>query len=784
MDTLKSELRKLISTKAKDYKIKRVFIKYLGLRFKELQNTVDLGFAGTKLAYIYREFFEEFDRELMKSYSGALTRVRAPKAGGLQGLVGDDTLGFFKEIISFGALGHTMYDVLTFPEYYRVLHFLRGSSGLGWLQANSIFLTAGVQSTTPSSLETYFSNHRESIREIMAEKKMSSDIVLEKMDEEVTEFPKTAELTQEQINIREEMLMEKTLADTSQVDLKEFDEFDGFADKGPARMDALPRGAFSRGDYLGKRDVTQFLRSDPGISSFSLHSSNMDKVRAGYKQFSTPAGGLPIKDGVDSNSTNQIYARELVDIPTKTTSGLAVNEQFGDLVRQLNSTVDTDLYRKREVTLNYKSRVVMDCFDAIRKKLQGDMIKIPTTSYFFPLAYDTYKLGRTFGQAKFFPTTLRIKFDKDSNPIDPEMTGLSRFGVWVGSPAKLSDHWIRLIPFGKKKRMSYEFKLAPYYGYVDSMYSILKVPYPTNDEINVWYPTAEKHRDEPVKVDDVTKFTKRVLAPGPDSDAAAKLGIWFAGARDERRKGFLAMNAMIAAVAGVKVKKDELGVAFWDRIKAVVYEHIGYFVDGATEDGVANADMTELLRRTYKVASDTQSDVVNRLVIVMKSFYQKSEDGTVLDKKIRISKIDGAKGYDDFGDTSKLTTFLMARVEKWGQAVADKWADDVDAYLVIPHGLQKTVISDAEKVNLKKWFKRYDPTMIHANLSAEGFENFNDFCAYVGVNSWIRNFTYSLKQERTKISTQRVRTYVNSDSKALKKLVYTFGGEPTKAMGY
>lgn len=87
---------------------------------------------------------------------------------------------------------------------------------------------------------------------------------------------------------------------------------------------------------------------------------------------------------------------------------------------------------------------------------------------------------------------------------------------------------------------------------------------------------------------------------------------------------------------------------------------------------------------------------------------------------------------------------------------------------------------------LTGYFAMYIPTSSfnQASLSMsvvfEGYSHPVGALKYLQVLSWIRNFNYGSKLERQKISKNRVSTYVNQDTKQLKKLIYTFGGEPTK----
>ena len=72
---------------------------------------------------------------------------------------------------------------------------------------------------------------------------------------------------------------------------------------------------------------------------------------------------------------------------------------------------------------------------------------------------------------------------------------------------------------------------------------------------------------------------------------------------------------------------------------------------------------------------------------------------------------------------------------------------------------------------------------ISATVTLDGFQNNAEGAIkYLQTLSWLRNFNYGSKLERQKISKGRVNTYINQDTKQLKKLIYTFGGEPTKVL--
>lgn len=69
-------------------------------------------------------------------------------------------------------------------------------------------------------------------------------------------------------------------------------------------------------------------------------------------------------------------------------------------------------------------------------------------------------------------------------------------------------------------------------------------------------------------------------------------------------------------------------------------------------------------------------------------------------------------------------------------------------------------------------------------VTIDGFQNNSKTAIkYLQTLMWIRNFNYGNKLERQKISKNRVNTYLDTDKRQLKKLIYTFGGEPAKFMG-
>ena len=68
-------------------------------------------------------------------------------------------------------------------------------------------------------------------------------------------------------------------------------------------------------------------------------------------------------------------------------------------------------------------------------------------------------------------------------------------------------------------------------------------------------------------------------------------------------------------------------------------------------------------------------------------------------------------------------------------------------------------------------------------LWVEGFHNIVDYLKYLQIMSWLRNFGYSRKQEKAKISKTRISRFVEADSVALRKMVETFGGDASTVPG-
>ena len=68
-----------------------------------------------------------------------------------------------------------------------------------------------------------------------------------------------------------------------------------------------------------------------------------------------------------------------------------------------------------------------------------------------------------------------------------------------------------------------------------------------------------------------------------------------------------------------------------------------------------------------------------------------------------------------------------------------------------------------------------------ANITFDGYSgNVVGALSYLQTLIWIRNFNYGSKLERQKISKNRVSTFISQDTRQLKKLIYTFGGEPMR----
>lgn len=497
-----------------------------------------------------------------------------------------------------------------------------------------------------------------------------------------------------------------------------------------------------------------------------------------YWNVGSNAGSIPISKKVPPGAFQNIVANELYGIPPKPISELRVQDQFGDVIRSVVDKLDTDLYRKQEQLISYKSRIVMDVFDAMRAELQKLKTPVQTGKYMFSRYYDVYDLGKTFGVERYYPIHVKIKFDKDSNPIgDNDSSG---FGVYLGNVVEGGNVY-RMIPFGKKKRAAYEFKVAPYFGYVNSIFGVLRrqaslgaAPF----TVSVY--NHEGDNEVRPELNQVVRVNLNLTTPSSEITPATKFSIWLGSLKDDQRPFAVASREYVKAVNDMVWNEGwarvllehmkRLGTAFLLINKNLKQEALTQYLEKWSAAVLGPDDLAYALTLPQKMVNDLMPNA-----------------GAVpLDRQIKMNDLNGnVLTYDTIG---AFVQSLEVRLNTLSATVVEYLQDfGSKCFLHIPHTrlVRYPTQEQAEILgNTVGAYYRKKLESIPVTLVASGFTRLSDFIKYIGLMGWIRNFIYALKQERTKISQQRVRKYVKSDSKNLQKLVYTFGGEPSKMLGY
>lgn len=522
---------------------------------------------------------------------------------------------------------------------------------------------------------------------------------------------------------------------------------------------------------------------------------NIDHM-GGYTNYQTTVGGIPVAARFPPAFQERIVSDEINSIPSKPINTLKINEQFGDIINQITEKIDGELYKKQEMLVSYKSRIIMAVFDSLRNALKGQKVTSPASRYVFSRFYNVYRMGPTFGQAVLYPIHLKIKFDKDANPIGDDPTD-SGFGVYLGKIEEDARVY-KMIPFGKKKRAEYEFKVAPYFGYVNSIFGVLKNMVPMDVPQMSVHTYGREESELPASAEDVNSVSLKRLniqTVGADISDYSKFSAWVASTKEDNRPLTLAIRKfnseigrIIATFPGgpdMQVVNQNILDYLEESCNQVAHAIGTYYHMEVDRDvfyslfrGVTNAMFIPTLHQVLSL--------VPQLLVS-----SAPNPGDVFLE--RIIKVNDANGEaQSFNTIGGLSQYLTNRLQAGGDEVADYIISRqmAGSFLYIPHHLLTNRASDVQMAatagveanRITSHFRRkYEA--LPATVMCSGFPSLGLFAQYIMLMGWIRNFIYALKQERTKISRQRITKYVKADSKNLEKLIYTFGGEPSKFIG-
>lgn len=195
-------------------------------------------------------------------------------------------------------------------------------------------------------------------------------------------------------------------------------------------------------------------------------------ARQGYRDVQPPGGygAVPVDNRVESGQAFQMVRNMYKDIP-RTTAALKPEAQFSDLLNRVNDEVDSGLYRYKEDLLNYKSNLVYTALNTLKKQLNDRKLRMGGDTFVFNNAVSTYY--PTNGANAFFPVVIKLRVVGTGTILSSPAAGV--YVVNSRNPVEVSQV-MKLVNFGTARRKEYNFALAPYFGYVDSMYGILKNP--------------------------------------------------------------------------------------------------------------------------------------------------------------------------------------------------------------------------------------------------------------------------------------------------------------------
>lgn len=217
-----------------------------------------------------------------------------------------------------------------------------------------------------------------------------------------------------------------------------------------------------------------------------------------YNQLRGPSGfgTAPIAKDVSLNAAARILSSDFAGVGTKQPV-LKSLDQFADLVKQVNDIVDTDLFKNKEALLAFKYQTVMGALNDFKRQLNLKKVRKPVDLQIVGNDVNRARLQTLSSMSPEFetlyPIAMRLK------TMDKNFKGGKGFGVYlcatevadglmrgVGGNVVAYDDCGKFVPwanFGSKRKQAYDISIAPYFGYVDTMYSILKVPSPSGQTL-------------------------------------------------------------------------------------------------------------------------------------------------------------------------------------------------------------------------------------------------------------------------------------------------------------
>lgn len=646
--------------------------------------------------------------------------------------------------------------------------------------------------------------------------------------------------------------------------------------------------------------TAEFAASDQEISglkapygNFSLPIRKFDvslgQKYPGYYDMNTPLGPAP----TDNRITAEVARNNIID----QNAGVAVKvpafkrtTQFSNLVNQITDTFDSSIYKDKETLLNLKTDFVQNAFKLAKAQL-GRQLRKGTINVTLPTRiaagivdapggqgnpptdYVLISLASLLGAESPFPTLLNIRFGKGFK------TGGKSFGVVGRNPMGQAlggdtPKLIDLVKFGKASRSNVSVQLAPYYGYVDSMFApvrqVLRTALPdlncrvqnnANGAVDfVTMPFAQARMGAPYADINKASFSLQsradfiehsALMAGKSNfirfiDATSRIIegalnhqiVWsngnLAAAQQGSPQEFLAAfdldETEFVLMPGANGGFLGLGAAATKRVLVLkdgsfIYEYVSradalrrFDISNETWDsGLVPLDEAHYVGQYRKVLFSLSAALKKLLASHQATHlaYTGINQGQVYQQILTdIQQLDAQVS---LLANSNGSLFIRNCLEAMLAMVGDRNVFTRISNLVPPalpdrvnsltteRGVYCTpsagvrtlyttpdalaieicnICAVGNRTQLQSYLflpqEAFTNQPQEIKIYAQYFATEAEAAPYLRLMDMMRSFNYGNKNERTKISTKRVRSYINQDSKSLRKLVYAFGGEPSR----
>ena len=244
----------------------------------------------------------------------------------------------------------------------------------------------------------------------------------------------------------------------------------------------------ARAAVIQKAQMAEGSLSGVGIGAYKGNWKYLGEEDKYSKLGGIPGfGTAPINKEIPNSYAQGFLAREFQGINPKVPVTKPVS-QFSAVVDRVTEIVDTDLFKNKEALINYKHGSIMNALNALKRSLKEMAERVPVDitipmdanegnyAKFVDLIYGKSDLK----PSAFYPYSIKMK------ALDKNFKGGKDFGLYLkakssipwntrGEPARRVYPLTPYVNFGARPKKSFEVAIAPYFGYVDTMYAPIKV---------------------------------------------------------------------------------------------------------------------------------------------------------------------------------------------------------------------------------------------------------------------------------------------------------------------